>query len=301
MENKANYTLTGLFVFVFITGIIWFGLWLSVGLDNKVYKPYLVYMEESVSGLSKEAPVKFNGVTVGLVRHIALNKQDPQQVMLLLDIEAGTPITISTRAQLRSQGITGLSFIGLSAKSSHSPPLTAINGNKYPIIKTKPSLLFQLDAALDDATKELKTITQSIEKVLSKENVANFSNLVAYLTNFSKMLSDEKDTFAKGIEDAKIFLDNAKNASKSFPEMMEKINSGLQAFTSASNSTDEFMNTGEASLDTFNRTILPTTLDLITELESLSSNLNGLTKELKRNPSMLLRGKSKPKLGPGEK
>jgi phospholipid/cholesterol/gamma-HCH transport system substrate-binding protein len=301
LETKANYTLTGLFVFIFFVGIVWFSLWLSVGFDTKVYDPYLVYMNESVSGLSPESSVKFNGVNVGVVKSIALNYKNPQQVMLLLNIEQGTPITTSTRAQLRSQGITGLSFVGLSTTKAKASPLKVRKGEKYPVILSRPSLLFQLDQTLRDASKDFHSMTLSLKNVLSTENVDNFASLLKSLKDLGQTFDDNKDEIAKSLQDLKVFMDNAALVSKDFPKIMSEASDSLSAFTNASNQTTEFMVTGEASLNEFNQKVLPASASLMDELELLAVNINSLTSELKQNPAMLIRGRTAPKLGPGEK
>ena len=63
-------------------------------------------MTESVSGLNPNAPVTYRGVDVGKVREIAIDREDPARVRVLLDIEGGTPVKEDTVAILVSQGIT---------------------------------------------------------------------------------------------------------------------------------------------------------------------------------------------------
>ncbi len=41
-----------------------------------------------------------------------LSQEDPRRVEMLLNIEEGTPITVSTAATLISQGITGNTYVG---------------------------------------------------------------------------------------------------------------------------------------------------------------------------------------------
>src|SRR6056297_868388 len=100
METKVNYTIVGIFVTVLLAVIILIGLWLSSGLKTKAYKIYQTYMNESVSGLSENAPVKYNGVNVGMVESIELNLQNPSQVILTLEIKPNVPITQTTTAHL---------------------------------------------------------------------------------------------------------------------------------------------------------------------------------------------------------
>jgi phospholipid/cholesterol/gamma-HCH transport system substrate-binding protein len=61
-------------------------------------------MEESVSGLYVNAPVKFRGVEVGRVNALGLRPDNPQQVRITLAIESGVPITVDTVATLAFQG-----------------------------------------------------------------------------------------------------------------------------------------------------------------------------------------------------
>ena len=72
MDSKVNNTLVGLFVIILSIALVASILWLSVSTDNKYYNTYQIYMQESVSGLNRQAAVKYRGVEVGTVRDIAL-------------------------------------------------------------------------------------------------------------------------------------------------------------------------------------------------------------------------------------
>ncbi|MBP8120458.1 MAG: MCE family protein, partial [Burkholderiales bacterium] len=96
-----NYAVVGAFVLalgaVLVAGILWIA---SGGAFQKKYDHYLAIMEESVSGLNLNAPVKYNGVEVGKVRSIALDPVKPQNVRLVFAIERGSPIKQNTLAVL---------------------------------------------------------------------------------------------------------------------------------------------------------------------------------------------------------
>ena len=115
MESKVNYTIVGLFVILLGIGLVAISFWLTEARHQKAYNPYLVFMGESVSGLSEQSSVLFNGVRVGYVKTITLDPENPQRVRLLLMISDETPINASTTATLMSQGITGLTYVGLKA------------------------------------------------------------------------------------------------------------------------------------------------------------------------------------------
>ena len=162
MEPRVNFTLVGLFVLVLIAVLGGVVLWLGEGDYRKVYDRYYAFLDESVSGLSVNSPVKYRGVEVGRVKEIALNPDNPEQVRLTLDIARGTPLKEDTLAVLDSQGLTGLAIVNLTGGSRGSPPLAAKPDHEYPEIKSGPSLLYRLDTALSRLLAD-----QSLTRLLS--------------------------------------------------------------------------------------------------------------------------------------
>ena len=76
MESKVNFTIVGLFTLTLVAALIAILLWLGTGgRYYKVYDTYYAYMNESVSGLNLNAPVKYRGVEVGNVRDISLRSR----------------------------------------------------------------------------------------------------------------------------------------------------------------------------------------------------------------------------------
>jgi phospholipid/cholesterol/gamma-HCH transport system substrate-binding protein len=88
METNVNYTIVGIFVISIISVIILAIIWLSSGLSTQTYTIYKVLMQESVSGLSPDSVVEYNGVNVGSVTTIQINKKNPQIVEVLLKIDS---------------------------------------------------------------------------------------------------------------------------------------------------------------------------------------------------------------------
>ena len=77
MDSKVNYALIGLLVIILSILLVAVILWLSVGTEQKVHDTYQAYIQESVSGLNRKAPVKYRGVEVGYVRDISLIPDRP--------------------------------------------------------------------------------------------------------------------------------------------------------------------------------------------------------------------------------
>lgn len=201
MESKVNYTWVGLFVVVLGLSLIVIAFWLSSGFTEKHYKTYRAYMNESVTGLSENASVKYNGVDVGVVRKVSLNPSNPSQVRLTLDIEEKIPISEDTTATLMSQGLTGISFVNLTGGSPKSPPLTAKPGQRYPVIKTVPSLLLRLDKIVRDLSDSFSGISKDIRSVLDEENRKEFKSLLKNLTTVSNTLAKQAAPAMVDIQD----------------------------------------------------------------------------------------------------
>ena len=144
-----NYAVVGAFVLVLgailIAGVLWLA---SGGAFQKKYDLYLAVETESVAGLNLNAPVKYNGVDVGKVREISLDKVNTERVNLMFAIERGTPIKEDTLAVLKTQGLTGIAYVELSGGARDAPVLRATAGNEYPVIRTKASLSARLENVL---------------------------------------------------------------------------------------------------------------------------------------------------------
>ena len=173
-----NPALVGAFVLVLgallVAGLLWLA---SGGAIQKKYDTYLAIEDESVAGLNLNAPVKYNGVDVGKVHRIDLDHADPQRVILSFDIERGTPVKEDTIAILKTQGITGITYVELSGGAMGSPLLHAVAPNKYPVIQTRPSLSARLenvpDAYLRERLHDLDDLSNRLTKPPSYEDFVN--------------------------------------------------------------------------------------------------------------------------------
>lgn len=293
MEFRINYVVVGLFVLILAGCTLITALWLSAGFQSKSYRPYEILMYEPVSGLNEQAPVKFNGVQVGYVQSIRLNDKNPRQVILLTQIEAGTPITKSTTATLLSQGITGVTYIGLKARTPNADLLTRLPGQKYRIIPSSPSLLMELDAAIRELSANVDDITTSFKKVLSTENIQNVHNILEHTDNILKNFDEHSSNVAH-------ILVNFDKGTQNLPETMKQFNTTLKSFNQASIDASEFLSDGKYVLRQWSSEVVPTTFSLASDIGRLVSDLEQISSELKQQPSLLFRGKVAPRLGPGE-
>src|SRR3984957_17109289 len=113
MEREANYLAVGSFVLLVVVMGFLFVYWYSASLEHRFYVRYEIYFDGSVSGLSEGGPVRYLGVDVGRVQRIRIDPRAANRVQGVADIDATTPISEQTLAQLSLQGVTGLLYIDL--------------------------------------------------------------------------------------------------------------------------------------------------------------------------------------------
>ena len=237
-------------------------------------------------GLTDRGPVKFNGVDVGYIEKISIDKQDPQEVRLLIKVDQKAPITTSTTATLMQQGITGVTFVGLKAKTPAAPPLLKRDGEPYPVIPSEPSLLLQLNEALRDVTNGLKTMgdsfkgmDESFKKLFTSENMASLQNILA----------------------------RTSTASNQFPDAMEKFRGAAIGLTSASEQVKTTLQNSESTirnldlaLRSLNEQTLPEIYQAAHTLKETLIDVKAVTSQLKQNPAAIIRGTRAVPPGPGE-
>ncbi|HLB43206.1 MAG TPA: MlaD family protein [Gammaproteobacteria bacterium] len=218
MDTKFNYFIVGFFVLFFTCVLIVWGAWIFSTGKGKSYTPYLVYMNESVSGLNANGPVKYNGVDVGYVAHIGIDKQNPKRVRLVLNIEKGTPITSGTTATMMTQGLTGIGYVGLKMLDPNKGPLIKLPGEEYPIINSAPSLFFRLDSSLTKLINSAENISNKVNDLLTPENRKAVSNIISNLDHITANISKQD------LNKLDVILDNAAMGSEDLAAVMAQLN-----------------------------------------------------------------------------
>lgn len=305
MENKLNYTVVGLFVLLLSAALIAGVLWLGAGKQyRKTYDTYLAYLGESVSGLNRNAPVKYRGVEVGMVRQISLDPANPEQVRLELGIERGTPIKEDTVAVLKVQGLSGIAYVELSGGSRDAPPLKPKRGSEYPVITTGPSLLARLDTAVTDLLTNLDRASDSVNALLDEDNRLAFKSTLADVAAVAHALAKNRGALDAGMADAAKAMENSARASAELPRLLERIGRSADALekmaTEAARASASARTTVENVGQRLSAESLPEAERLLNELRELTASARRVSEQLEQNPAALLRGRQASPPGPGE-
>ena len=303
-----NYALVGGFVLVLGAALIAGVLWLaSGGAFQKKYDLYLAIMDESVSGLNMNAPVKYNGVEVGKVRGIQLDAANPDRVRLKFAIERGTPIKEDTVAVLKTQGLTGIAYVELAGGTRESPLLVATGEEEYPVIRTKPSLSARLENVLTTVLAKLDRTTSNIDAILSDENRLAFSSALADIAVVTHTFAARKDTIDAGITNAARTFDNSARVAAQLGPVIDRVGRGADAVekmgvetAAASQSASKTITAVGTDVKRITAETLPELDRLLGELNVLSASLRRLSAQTERSPNSLVFGRSPVPDGPGE-
>jgi phospholipid/cholesterol/gamma-HCH transport system substrate-binding protein len=308
METKVNFAIVGAFVLLLGTALIGGVLWLSSEKSYRTaYDVYLVYMEESVSGLSPDAAVRYRGVQVGRVQRIALAPGNVEKVLLTLQIERGAPIKQDTVAVLRTQGLTGIGHVELTGGSRNSQVLQALPGEDYPVIRTGPSLMVRMDAAITTLIGNLTRASENLNALLDDGNRAALKQSLASLEIVSRTLAARSAAIDSGVANAARTMENTARLSAELSGLIERIQQSAAAFdrmslegARAAAAAAGAVEGARADLRQVTGEALPEARLMIAELRELTASLRRFSDQLERNPAMLVHGKPAAKRGPGE-
>lgn len=189
METRANYVMIGLFSILSVIAAAIFTLWMANSGINKQTSPYDVVFEGPVRGLEVGGEVRFNGIKVGEVTDLNLSRENPKDVIARIEIQSDTPISITSVAELEPAGLTGTAYVQISAGQEGSARLQSGLGQGPPKIASRRGQLDRLFGESEDVISTTLTAVTNINRLLSEDNMRNFSATLANIERLTAQLS----------------------------------------------------------------------------------------------------------------
>jgi phospholipid/cholesterol/gamma-HCH transport system substrate-binding protein len=214
MERKAHYALIGLFTFAVVAGAFAFVFWLHHSSGKKQAVAYRVIFDSSVSGLQVGGNVLFNGIRVGEVTNLRLDREKPNEVVAMLAVNKSTPIRSDTRVGLEFAGLTGVAAVSLKGVSAKTPLIEREEGEP-PTLRADPS-------ASQDMMQAAREVLNKAEEVITANQEA-LHQAIADISTFSASLARNSDSVDSIVRDAKDTMSNAKEATASARTLMENL------------------------------------------------------------------------------
>jgi phospholipid/cholesterol/gamma-HCH transport system substrate-binding protein len=206
MERNANYALVGLSTLILTVAMIVFVVWLARVRINAEYDLYDIVFQGPVRGLNEGGEVHFNGIKVGEVTKIALDKFNPRNVIARVRVTEDVPIRVDSYATLEPQGITGLNYIQITAgtgtrallKDADKPRCerAGLGRDCIPVIRSQRSAISDLlEGGGTVLTRTIEALDR-VNRVLSDQNIKTFSASLSDAQAFTAELRERKAILA---------------------------------------------------------------------------------------------------------
>lgn len=302
MSSNQRYFLTGLFVLITLTVAVFGAIWFSAA-NREEFNIYLTQFHEATEGVTIGSSVRYYGVVVGNVKSVELNPDDPRIVDVLLNIYAKIKINASTYAQIKSQGITGMSYIDLALTNNANPSIQLLphNSPPYPLITTKKSLLSKLSDNAQLVTGNVEKITDKINDAFNPYNIEHLSNILANLDKLSKTIANRSKSIDKSIASVEGILNTVNNEAKKVDGVLKNTNALSKNLMKTSSGVSNMVSSiNTSTLPNINNVLIPNLNQSFVNLKRITDELNDFLEMLNQNPAILIRGRSVGSPGPGE-
>lgn len=328
--NSASFRV-GAFVLGGVVCLVALFLFLSGGLfqGGRIYESYF---SESVQGLSVGTAVKYRGVPIGSVTYLGLaaldyapsasvvtHQRQYRQIVVRFrlnyknvnEVDIERAVKFGLRAQIKPQGITGLSYIDLSfTNPAKAPPETVPWTPEYPVIPSVPSTLTQVQDAAEK-------ILSSFSEIDVKQMSDNLNQLLATLNHQmssgdAKKVIKSADALLQNLNEAVVRSDLPGTAAslrnlaggKQTQQILAKLNQTTAQLAKASAQLPALVAASQATINKADETTADLQAQLLPILQSMRStmdNLRDLSASLAVNPSQVILGAPPPPPPQGSK
>ena len=303
METRANYVLIGAFTLLTAVCLLLFALWAAKFSSDRNWRQYEVIFNEPVTGLTEGGSVQYNGIGVGTVDKLSLDRDDARRVIALLKLKADTPVKVDTRAKLSQQGITGVPFIQLTGGSPQALRLEPNDNGDIPIIRTEPS-------ALQNIADTANRLVARMDQLLSEENIKRVSETLDHIEQATGAVSDNREDIAALIANARQATEtlNATLATangsieridrdvvRQLPALMDKLDSTVGKLDSVAGNANAMIAENRPALQSFANDGLAQLGPTLAELRALIRDLRRVTDRLDGSPTRYILGRDAPK------
>jgi phospholipid/cholesterol/gamma-HCH transport system substrate-binding protein len=268
----------------------------------------------SLSGLDVGSPVKYSGIRVGRVDSVRIDPDDVSVILVELSLDGGTPIAEDTKANLGSQGITGLKYVELTRGSSKArvrrpgeeipagaslfDDLAASAGDiarkvdtvlDRVVDLTGPDMKRRVESLLDRSDALLATVNDTIV-----ENRAALKLLAERLAGTATQVEALSAELAGSARRANALLDQATAVLRNARATPERVNEFLAEGTLLLGESRALLGSDglRRTLTTFNSLLTQSrgsVVETVSFLRETAENVSALSQKLRDDPTLLLR------------
>jgi len=300
MEKNANYALVGASSLILFVGMVIFVVWLARLQLTRDYDTYDILFQGPVRGLSQGGEVHFNGIKVGEVTKIALDRTNPARVIARARVTSDVPIRTDSYATLEPQGITGVNYIQITAGAPNKPLLkNTVPKDEIPVLRSQRSALADLLEGGGTVLSRTIEALDRVNRVLSDRNINNFTLAVANGEALTAELRQRKAIIGdaqKALQDIDATSQQITKLAASADDMLN--GDGRRTMKNVADAAEEARSTAaeahamitklQGPTSDFANNGLPQITQAVIELQSTAQSLQRLLNEVQASPSSAL-------------
>jgi phospholipid/cholesterol/gamma-HCH transport system substrate-binding protein len=194
METRANYVIVGIFTVVAIIAAFGFVYWIARFGETGETAALRFRIPGSASGLGRGSSVLFNGVKVGSVERVYIDPKNPTVAIADTQVDAKTPVTQSTVADVGIAGLTGQANIELRGGNPAEPNLLAQAAERNSIaeIQANPSAVTNLLEKAQDIFARTDKVLDGLQGFV-QDSRGPLTQTIRNTEKFSQALADNSD------------------------------------------------------------------------------------------------------------
>ena len=188
MEPEAKYTLVGAAALILVALLAAALMWIrSSGEGANAARYKINFQRYSLEGLEPRSYVTMRGMKVGSVSSFRFSAQNKGAVEVIIAVDPGTPVRLSTSATTERHMVTGLATVRLANATEDSPLLVeAPPGEPYPVIREGDSPMQEMSETLTQLAQRADETMRRINAILTPENSAAFTEVLENLRRASR-------------------------------------------------------------------------------------------------------------------
>ena len=221
LDAKTLSSLVKLVIFMVVTALATSVLAIIIG--NLSFGSSKTYRAEFVdaTGLVKGDDIRIAGVKVGSVKGISIVDRD--RAMVTFDVQSGTALTRSTRADIRYRNLVGQRYIALTNEIGSTTVLQP--GSTIPVSRTSPAL--DLTVLFNGFKPLFQALSPSDVNELSYEIIQVFQGqggtldqLLAHTGSITQTLADRDQVIGRLITNLNSVLDHVGRRNRQLDDLI---------------------------------------------------------------------------------
>jgi phospholipid/cholesterol/gamma-HCH transport system substrate-binding protein len=310
--TKAERIRLGIFVLIMSSLILGTAAFLIGKKITEKYTPYKTRFTESVDGLNPGAKVKLNGIVVGQVINLEVDPEDLTAVIVSFEVSSETPIKTTMTANL----IGGISLTGLKSIELSGGAPNDQSAKKGDFIRSSVSGLKQITGQVESISEKFEGILNNLLSLTDEHNQRRLAGISANLDNMTSRIDSVLAKNSKEINElprqVSRFLENSNAAVTELRTMEGKIATVVTRLDSLALHADRKIQNMDIETMIKSANDAAKAVELLAKrgdqliyrnqedlsvtarhLREAVENLNDVSRQVKQNPSLLLRTEEK--------